>query len=63
LDDGGSPRAEIVARSARARTVTEGTTLNDRDRIWTDMVVDMMQDTNRQLDGLIPQYLGPFLMR
>lgn len=63
LDERNLPTVEIVARSGRSRTVTEGTTLNDRDRIWFDMVAEMMHDLNRQLDSLIPQYLGPHLMR
>lgn len=63
LDDRNLPQAEIVARSNRSRSVAEGTTLNDRDKIWYGMVEDMMLDLNRQLDGLIPQYLGPHLMR
>lgn len=63
LDERNLPQSEIVARSARSRSVAEGTTLNDRDKIWYGMVEDMMVDLNRQLDGLIPQYLGPHLMR
>lgn len=63
LDERNQPTAEIHARSARSRSVAEGTTLNDRDRIWYDMVEDMILDLNRQLDGLIPQYLGQHLMR
>lgn len=63
LDERNQPTAEIHARSARSRSVAEGTTLNDRDRIWYEMVEDMILDLNRQLDGLIPQYLGQYLMR
>lgn len=63
LDERNLPVAEIIARSNRSRSVAEGTTLNERDRIWYGMVEDMMVDLNRQLDGLIPQYLGPHLMR
>lgn len=61
LDERNLPRAEIVARTQRSRTVPEGTTLNDRDRVWFDMVEEMMGDLNTQFEGLIPQYFGQYL--
>jgi hypothetical protein len=63
LDERNLPRAEIVARTQRSRTVPEGTTLNERDRIWFGMVEDMMTDLNGQLEGLIPQYLNQYLVQ
>ncbi len=63
LDERKLAQAEITARSQRSRTMPEGVTLNERDRIWFGMVEDMMQDLNAQLDRLIPQYFGSSLMR
>lgn len=63
LDERNLPGAEIVARSQRSRTVPEGTTLNDRDRVWFGMVEDMMTELNGQLETLIPQYFGKHLMQ
>lgn len=63
LDERNMPRNEIVARTQRSRTVTEGITLNERDRIWFDMVDDMMKDLNAQLDSLIPQYFNEYIVR
>ena len=63
LDERNLPRAEIIARTQRSRTVPEGTTLNERDRVWFGMVEDMMNDLNGQLEGLIPQYFGQYLIQ
>ncbi len=63
LDERNMPKNEIVARTQRSRTVTEGITLNQRDRIWFDLVDDMMKDLSAQLDSLIPQYFNEYIVR
>lgn len=63
LDERNLPRAEIIARSKRSRSVREGITLNERDRVWFEMVEEMMRDLNDQLQGLIPEYMNQFLVR
>lgn len=62
LDERQFPKSEVVARAARSRTVPEGITLNDRDRVWYDMVEALVQDINQQMDGLVGQYMAPWLL-
>ncbi|MBW7849502.1 MAG: hypothetical protein H3C38_03270 [Rhodospirillales bacterium] len=62
LDERQFPQAEIVARGARSRTVPEGTTLNQRDRIWYEMTESLMHDLNGQMEGLIGQYMARWLL-
>ncbi len=61
IDERGYPAISIDARANRSRTVPEGTKLVERDRIWYDMVEQMMQDVNSQFDVLIPQYGGNYI--
>lgn len=62
LDERQFPKSEVVARASRSRTVPEGITLNDRDRVWYDMVESLMQDINQQMEGLIGQYMAQSLL-
>ncbi|MBY0430695.1 MAG: hypothetical protein K2Q10_05820, partial [Rhodospirillales bacterium] len=58
LDDRHMPLADVQAKASRSRTLTEGTTLNQRDRVWYEMSESLIMEINTQLDSLLPQYLG-----
>ncbi|MBF0335920.1 MAG: hypothetical protein HQL40_20160 [Alphaproteobacteria bacterium] len=58
IDQRQMPVAEAVAQAARNRSIPEGTTLNDRDRILYEMVEGAMMDLNAQLDPLIGQFMA-----
>lgn len=62
LDERQFPVAEVVAQGSRSRTAPEGMTLNDRDRIWHEMVESLINDVNGQLDGTIRQYMARWMM-
>lgn len=49
------------ARAERTQTIAEDATLNDRDRLWHDLVEQTMQDFNAQMEANIKTYLPRFL--
>lgn len=49
---------ETVARATRSRTVPEGLTLNERDRILYDISESLAKDIDQQMAQLIQNYLG-----
>ena len=55
----------IAERSASAeatvsRSVPEGITLNERDKVWYDMTRDLMADLDRQLQKQVDASFAPF---
>ena len=50
------------ARAERTQTIAEDATLNDRDRLWHDLVEGTMQDFNAQMETNINTYLQRFLI-
>jgi hypothetical protein len=50
-----------AATAARSRTVAENISLNDRERVWYEMVEQMMGDINAELDRQIRANMQPFL--
>ncbi len=50
-----------TAEAVRSRTVPEDLSLNERERVWFQMVEQMMQDLNGQLETTIPEALYPYL--
>jgi hypothetical protein len=51
----------LTAQAARSQTVREDVTLNQREAVLFNLLDATMKDLNKQLEGLIPQYLGGFL--
>ncbi|MBI3446716.1 MAG: hypothetical protein HY055_15480 [Magnetospirillum sp.] len=49
---------ETVARATRSRTVPEGLTLNERDRVLYDISESLAKDIDQQMAQLIGNYLG-----
>jgi len=62
LDERGMPVAEVETTASRSRTTPEDVTLNQRDRIWFEMVDAMLSDLNAQFDPLIGQYMARWVM-
>jgi len=52
---------EASAWATRSRTAAEGITLNERDKLWFDLVEALMNDMNAELDRQIRANLGQFL--
>ena len=50
------------AWATRARTVAEGITINDREKVWFDLVESMMNDINAELDRQIRANLAQFIV-
>lgn len=58
LDPRGMVQGETVARATRSRTVAEGITLNERDRVMYDISESLAKDIDQQMAQLIQNYLG-----
>lgn len=51
------------AWASRSRTVPEGITINDREKLWFEIVESLMNDLNSELDRQIRANLGQFLVQ
>lgn len=62
--DGGDNRrrGEVSAEAMRSRTVIEGLSLNEREKIWFQMNEDLVMDMNDELETAIRAFLQPFLV-
>jgi len=49
-----------TAEAAVSRSVPEGITLNERDKIWYDMTRDLMADLDRQVQRQVDASFSPF---
>ncbi|MGE5515350.1 MAG: hypothetical protein ACM31D_05960 [Bacteroidota bacterium] len=58
LDERHMPVADVVARATRTRTVPEGVSLNERDRVLYEISESLIRDIDTQMDGLIRSYLN-----
>ncbi len=50
------------AWATRSRTVPEGITVNDRDKVWFDLIEASMNDLNAEMDRQIRANLAQFLV-
>ncbi len=62
IDAGGTRRGSATATATRSRTVPENITLNERERIWFQLVEGMMADLNRELEKAIGESLAQFTL-
>ena len=53
--------AEARAAAERSQTIAESATVNERERLWFDMVDDLMGDFNTVMEGNIRKHLGRVL--
>ncbi|ARJ66769.1 hypothetical protein WV31_14355 [Magnetospirillum sp. ME-1] len=58
LDARGMVQGETVAQATRSKTVAEGITLNERDRVLYDISESLARDIDQQMSQLIQSYLG-----
>ncbi len=58
LDDRHIPVGDVVARATRTKTVPEGASLNDRDRVLYEITESLIRDIDGQMDGLVRSYLN-----
>jgi len=57
----GGKSGALTAQASRSQTVREDVTLNQREAVLFNLLDATMKDLNKQLEGLIPQYVGGFL--
>ncbi len=57
----GYVEAYVSAKSTQSRTVLEGTSASEKDRIWNDLTASMASDINRELTKQISANFGPIL--
>lgn len=62
LDERHMPVADVVARASRVKSVPEGLSLNERDRILTELTESLVRDIDSQMDGLIHSYMGRWIV-
>jgi len=62
--DGGDNRrrGDVSAEAMRSRTVIEGLSLNEREKIWFQMTEGLVADMDGELEGAIRSFLQPFLV-
>jgi hypothetical protein len=56
-----SGSGEVSAEAARTRTVPEGLSLNEREKVWFEVTETLINDLNGELDAAIQEFLKPFL--
>lgn len=61
LDDHGVQDGFAKAEAIRTRTIPEDVTLNERDKIYFEVTVALMNDFNASQEQSIRQYLGRYL--
>ncbi len=61
LDDKGLRRGFAAASASRSMTLDEDASLNDRDRLWFDLVKALMADFDAVMEENIRRHLGGFL--
>jgi hypothetical protein len=57
----GGRSGAVTGQAARSTTVREDLTLNQREGVLFNLLDVTMKDVNKQLETLIPQYLGGFV--
>ncbi len=50
------------AKVSRSKTLPEGATINEKERLWFDLTEALMKDFNAELDKNIRKFLGAWLM-
>lgn len=61
-DENGRILGEVTAVASRSRTVGEGITPNEQDRIWQDIVRSLVTDMGSTLEEMIHQFLARYLV-
>jgi hypothetical protein len=59
--DKGKGKSTVSASNRRTRTVPEGITLNEREKVWFEMTEAMMRDLNAALEDAIRKSFGSYI--
>ena len=62
IDPQGIAERTATAEAGATRSVPEGITLNDRDKIWYQMTRDLMADLDRQIQKQVDASFAPFVL-
>lgn len=62
LDERHFPVADVIARATRSRTVAEGLSMNERDRILFEISDALIHDIDNQMEGLIRSYMARWIL-
>ena len=62
VDERGFRRAFASSRVSRSQTLGEDASLNDRDRLWFELVDALMKDFNAEMEQDLRSHVGAFLM-
>lgn len=61
FDAAGRRLAEVEGSAERNRTVPEDITLNDREKVWFEMVEALMRDFNQEMEAGIGRFMTAYL--
>ena len=62
VNNGGVAEAFITAKAQRSRTLPEGLTLNERDKIYQEITESLVNDLNATIEQNIRQFLSKYLV-
>jgi hypothetical protein len=62
MGERGFPERSVAAKASRSRTVPEGITPNDRERVWYELTEALMADLDAELERQIRANFGFYLM-
>ncbi len=62
LDDRGFRKGFATARVSRSRSILEGASINDRERMWFELTEALMADFNAEMEKNIRAHVGAFVM-
>lgn len=58
----GLPIAEVEAHANKSRTLAEDASLSEREKLYYELTLELMQELNDTLEKNIRQYFSPYLM-
>jgi len=61
LDGHGLPVAHVSALSERSRTLPEGLTLNDRDQVYREITIALINDLNTTIEQNLREHLANYV--
>jgi hypothetical protein len=62
LDNRGFRKGFATARVSRSRSILEGASINERERMWFELVEAVMADFNAEMEKNIRAHVGAFVM-
>jgi hypothetical protein len=62
FDDRGFRRAFASARVSRSRTVPENASVNEREKVWFELIEALMRDFDAEMEQNIRAHVGGFVM-